>query len=122
MQRFSYLLRVEHEDESAYDTRPCVDLRFLKTVCCRCNLMSPEVLRMICDMHLRVLQFWKARSLQKQYAIDDHSVSRVDIRYYQLSAFGISDYDRYTMCSDIASNTVLGRVAGTERWGINHDP
>ena len=74
---------------------------------------------MNCDMHLRVLQFWKARSLQKQYTIDEHSVSRVDTRYYQLSAFGTSDYDRDKINSDLASGTVLGRVAGTERWGAS---
>ena len=95
-----------------------------KQMIVRLRVKPPNLrLRMICDMHLRVLQFWKARSSQKQYTIDDYSVSRVDIRYYQLSAHGNSDDDRYKNNSDLASGTVLGRVAGTERWGgINHDP
>ena len=38
-------------------------------------------------------------------------------RHYALSDFGDATYDRYQIDSDNASGIVLGRVAGTERWG-----
>ena len=37
--------------------------------------------------------------------------------FYTLSDFGDSEYDRYQIDSDQASDIALGRVVGTERWG-----
>ena len=53
----------------------------------------------------------------RKYLWQSEYLRSVPSRFYQLSDFGDSEYDRYQIDSDHLSGITLGRVVGTVRWG-----
>ena len=106
----------------AHRTAPLIkDLEFTRLPETDNGVYRPVRLQVRAAPHARFRKFlWQTGTAYFGLASSPEYLRPVPSRFYQLSDFGDSEYDRYQIDSDQQSGITLGRVAGTERWG-HHD-
>ena len=102
----------------AHRTAPLIkDLEFTRLPETDNGVYRPARLQVRAALHARFLTYLWGPALIVRRALASSPTYLRSSRCYTLSDFGDSEYDRYQIDSDQASDIALGHVVGTERWG-----